>query len=118
MSTNAATGVTVAIAERRAPAPEGFDGVPPGEVVVGFDVSVAGVSIDAPVVGYEITHGEGGPQVTVTLLADSVSVGAAQPSKVEQARSARQRVWEPAPADPRRNIPGWEPEGTPEVRHV
>lgn len=117
MSTNAATGVTVAIAERRVPAPPEADS-PPTDVVVGFDVSVAGVPIGAPVLGYEITHGEGGPQVTVTLLADSVSVGAAQVSKVEQARSGRRRVWQPASVDPRRNIPGWEPEGTPEVRDV
>ena len=117
MSTIAATGVTVAIAERRVPAPPEANSSPT-DMVVGFDVTVGGVPVEALVLGYEVAHGEGGPQVTFTVLADSVSVGAVPVSKPEQARAARQRVWEPTPADPRRNIPGWEPEGTPEVRDV
>ncbi len=137
MSTTPPTGVTVAITERRVPAPPGVQqdraeavdrlaglgmidpsaGGPPPDMLVGFDVTVGGVPLGAHVLAYEVTSGETGPQVTVTFTADSVQVGAAQPTKVEQARNARRQVWQPSPVDPRHNIPGWEPEGTPEVRN-
>ncbi|MET8278281.1 hypothetical protein [Micromonospora sp. NPDC005174] len=137
MSTNAATGVTVAITERRVPAPPGVQqdraeavdrlaglgmidppaGGPSADMLVGFDVTVAGVPVEAHVLAYEVTSGETGPQVTVTFAADTVTVGAAQPASPAAAtRNGRRQVWQPAPVDPRHGLPGWEPEGTPEVR--
>jgi hypothetical protein len=138
MSTTMATGVTVAITERRVPASPAVQqdraeaaerlaglgmidpsaGGPPADMLVGFDVTVAGVPLGTHVLGYEVTAGETGPQVTVTFAADSVQVGVAQPASsapVVSTRDARRQVWQPSPADPRHGIPGWEPEGTPEV---
>ncbi len=139
MSTTAATGVTVAITERRIPAPPGVQqdrfeaverlaglgmidpsaGSPPADMLVGFDVAVSGVPLGAHVLAYEVTSGETGPQVTVTFTADTVSVGAAQAATpAVAARNARRQVWQPAPVDPRHGIPGWEPPDTPEVPNV
>ncbi|MFY1595492.1 hypothetical protein [Micromonospora sp. WMMD737] len=124
-------GVTVAITERRAPASpqvqqdrteaverlgalgmiDPATGTQPADVLVGFDVTIAGVTLPVPAVAYEVVPGEMGPQVTLTLQADTVTLGAAQPSPVAAARAARSRTWEPTPVDPRRDIPGWAPEG-------
>ncbi len=139
MNATPATGITVAITERRAPAsPEVQQqradtvdrlanlgmidpsvGGPPTDMLVGFDVAVSGVPLGAHVLAYEVTSGEAGPQVTVTFTADTVSVGAAQPATpAVAARNARRQVWQPAPVDPRHGIPGWEPPDAPEVPNV
>lgn len=132
-------GVTAVITERRQAAPpavqqdraeavQRLDGlgmidasagqVPP-DVVVGYDVTIGGLTVPVPALGYEVVSGEGGPQVTVTFTVDAVTVGVAVQGDrpAVTARSFRPRVWQPAAVDPRHNIPGWAPEGEPEVQH-
>lgn len=133
-------GVTAVITERRQAAPpavqqdradavQRLDGlgmidasagqVPP-DVVVGYDLTIGGLTVPVPALGYEVVSGEYGPQVTVTFIVDAVTIGqpatGGTPAPVPQV--ARPRVWQPAAVDPRHNIPGWAPEGEPEVRNA
>lgn len=100
-------GVTVEIKERRADKP---GRTPDGETYAraGFEVTINGTPIGAPVVAYEVLSGDRDPVVTLTIPVDRVTVGV-RPVDTAQARAGF--VWGGAGRpDPRESIPGWTPE--------
>lgn len=130
-SSNAPAGVTAVITERRASAPpqvqhareeavrsldglgmiDASQGQVPGDVLVGYDITIGGVTIPVPALGWEVVSGQSGPTITLSFEVDAVTVGGAtthQPVMVKPARPTR--VWQAPTLDPRAGIPGWKPE--------
>lgn len=97
------SGVAVDISERRERLPDS-----PDEVLVGFDLRINGAALPVPVVAYEVVPGNTGTHVTVTIRADSVTVGSRPSVATAAGRSAR--TWGTVVRDPREGIPGWTPE--------
>ncbi|MEU3452182.1 hypothetical protein ABZ671_00865 [Micromonospora sp. NPDC006766] len=134
MADNSAHGLTAVITERRASAPpqvqqdraeavhrldrlgmiDAAQGHTPDSVVVGYDLTIAGMTL--PVLAYEVASTELGPQLTVTMAVDQVTVGGPTAPPTVGGRPLRPvRVWEPPAVDPRADIPGWQPDEQPEA---
>ena len=117
MSEIATVGVSAVITELRESAQH--LGIPDGPVT-GYTVSLDGVDVAAPVYSYEVASTEYGPHLTITVGVSSVQVGETAPGQPQTAAAkpagrGKVRVWEPSVKDPREGIPGWQPEGEPEV---
>lgn len=57
----------------------------------GYDVTVNGVALPCPVVGYDVGEGTDGPVVTLAVAAAAVTVGGKPPVTSPSGRAAR--VW-------------------------
>lgn len=73
------------------------------DTVTGYKIRINGVDLPVPVDGYEVVATETGPAVTITIGADTVTIGTPKPPKDTA------RVWGAPSRDPREGVPGWAP---------